>query len=36
MLYTKVQTQSLLGSGEEAFLSSFFFTIYEHGGHLVQ
>ena len=32
MLYTKIQLQSFLGSGEEDFFS--IFTIYRHGGHL--
>ena len=32
MLYSKIQPQSFLGSGEEDFLSVF--TIYGHGGHL--
>ena len=34
MLYTKIEPQSFLGSGEEAFLNVF--TIYGHGGHLDQ
>ena len=34
MQYTKIQPQSFLGS-EEDFLGGFF-TIYEHGGHLVR
>ena len=32
MLYTKIQAQSFLGSGEADFLSVF--TIYGHGDHL--
>ena len=34
MLYTKIQPQSFLGSGEEDFQA--FFTICGHDGHLVQ
>ena len=34
MLYTKIQSQSFLGSGEENFSSVF--TIYGDSGHLVQ
>ena len=33
ILYTKIQPQSFLGSGENFF--TFFFIIYGHGGHLV-
>ena len=33
MLYTKIQSESFLGSGEEDFKC---FTIYGHGSHLVQ
>ena len=32
MLFTKIQPQSFLGSGEEDFLSVF--TIFGHGGQL--
>ena len=34
MLYTKIQPQSFLGSGEEDFYM--FFITFGHGGHLVQ
>ena len=39
--YTKIQTQSFLGSREEDFFKCLFvcccvFSIYGHGGHLVQ
>ena len=33
MLYTKIQPQSFLGSGEEDFEC---FTMYRHGSHLAQ
>ena len=35
MWYTKIHSQSFLGSGEEDF-KCIFFTLYGHGGHLVQ